>query len=367
MSGRNPRPGPLGLAANAFQPHALGTARRWRRMRRNELAARIGVTPATVSQYERGQACPSTAVLARLALALGVPAEFFTALTVAPAVGHAHFRSLRATSQADRDQAEAFGELAWRLVQTIEYHLHLPDLTLPALDCPEPAGIAEVEATAVEARTAFDLGDGPVPHMVRLLEAHGVVVLTLPDVDNRVDGFSRRYGTRPFVFANPAKNDKACSRMDAAHELGHLLLHPDTEPGSQIIERQATTFGSQFLAPSHVLRDELPARLDFDRLGELKRRWGIPLKALIYRGHAMGVYRDHTYHRGMDLLAGWGYPEPADLGPREHPALLGTAAIKLAERDITPNTLAHQAALPIGLVQAIFVAGSDPHPKLRLA
>ena len=157
MSDRAAKLGPLSLAASAFQPYLLGTARRWRRMRRNELAARIGVTPAAVSQYERGQARPSTTVLARLALATGMPVEFFAALTVAPDLGHTHFRSLRATSQADRDQAEAFGELAWRLVQAIEHHLHLPALALPTLDNPEPASTTEVEAAAVAARAACEV------------------------------------------------------------------------------------------------------------------------------------------------------------------------------------------------------------------
>lgn len=34
-------------------------------------------------------------------------------------------------------------------------------------------------------------------------------------------------------------DDKARSRFDAAHELGHLLLHHDAEPGSKVIENQA--------------------------------------------------------------------------------------------------------------------------------
>ncbi len=69
---------------------------------------------------------------------------------------------------------------------------------------------------------------------------------------------------------------------------------------------RATAFASEFLAPSTLLADELPPRLDF----ELKRRWDISLKALVYRGHDLGIYRDHTYRRGMSLLVQWGYPEP---------------------------------------------------------
>ncbi|MFI6823223.1 XRE family transcriptional regulator [Micromonospora sp. NPDC050187] len=354
------------MAAAGFEAHALGLARRWRRMRKNELARQIGVTAAAVSQYELGQARPSPAVLARLALALAMPVEFFASGFAVPATpGHAHFRSLRATSQAERDQAEAFGEVAWRVVEVIGRHLRLPALRLPHLDLPELVQAEDIRAAALAAREAFDLGTGPVPHMVRLLEAYGVIVLDLPDASERVDAFSRWYGQRPFVFLNPAKNDKARSRMDAAHELGHLLLHHDAEPGSQILEREATTFASDFLAPSTVLAAELPARLDFDRLNELKRRWGISLKALVYRGHELGVYRDHTYRRGMSLLAQWGLPEPGDLGPREQPSLLGKAVELLAQQRVTIDGLAGQAGLPPELARAVTSAGSERIPELE--
>jgi Zn-dependent peptidase ImmA (M78 family) len=236
--------------------------------------------------------------------------------------------------------------------------VHLHELRLPQIDLPEPAAPADIEAAALDARSAFGLGDEPILHVTRLLETHGVVVLILPDGSDRVDAFSHWYGQRPFVFASPTKNDKARSRMDAAHELAHLLLHHDAEPGSQILERQATEFASQFLAPPACLRDELPGRLDLERLHELKRRWGMSLKALVYRGHAMGIYRDHTYRRGMSLLAEWGYPEPGDLGPREAPSLMSRALPLLASRGISIDDLATYVALPTELLETVVAAGS---------
>ncbi|HEY0698691.1 MAG TPA: ImmA/IrrE family metallo-endopeptidase, partial [Micromonospora sp.] len=236
----------------------------------------------------------------------------------------------------------------------------------PHLDLPEPARPEDVRAAAVAAREAFGLDAGPVPHVVRLLEAYGVIVLALPDVSERVDAFSHWYGQRPFVFLNPAKNDKARSRRDAAHELGHLLLHHDAEPGSQLLEREATAFASEFLAPSTALAAELPTRLDFDRLHELKRRWGISLKALVYRGHDLGVYRDHTYRRGMSLLAQWGHPEPGDLGPREQPALLGRAVDLLDQQQVTVDHLATQAGLPPALARTVIDAATERVPELSL-
>ncbi|GGJ96981.1 hypothetical protein GCM10010123_28720 [Pilimelia anulata] len=81
-------------------------------------------------------------------------------------------------------------------------------------------------------------------------------------MSDRVDAFPHWDGQRPFVFADPSKNDKARSRMDTAHELGHLLLRHDAELGSQLLDRQATAFGSHLLAPTGQLRDELPGKLD---------------------------------------------------------------------------------------------------------
>ncbi|MFI6783756.1 XRE family transcriptional regulator [Micromonospora sp. NPDC050276] len=367
MTGGTRPPVPATAVVAAFEPHALGLARRWRRMRKNELARQIGVTAAAVSQYELGQARPSAAVLARLALALMMPVEFFAAGIPAPtSAGRAHFRSLRTTSQAERDQAEAFGEVAWRVVEVLSRQLRLPELRLPQLDLPEPARAEDIRAAAAAGRREFGLDDGPVPHTVRLLEAHGVIVLSLPDASERVDAFSHWYGQRPFVFLNPGKNDRARSRMDTAHELGHLLLHHDAEPGSQILEREATAFASEFLAPSPALAAELPTRLDFDRLHELKRRWGISLKALVYRGHDLGVYRDHTYRRGMTLLAQWGHPEPGDLGPREQPSLLGRAVALLGPQRVTIESLAAQAGLPAALARSVIDAASEQLPELRL-
>ncbi|MFD0008790.1 ImmA/IrrE family metallo-endopeptidase [Streptomyces sp. NPDC127178] len=73
-------------------------------------------------------------------------------------------------------------------------------------------------------------------------------------MSKRVDAFSHWYGNRPLVFRNPAKNDKARSRFDAAHEAGHLVMRLDAEPGSRIVENQAHDFAAEFLMPSAECR-----------------------------------------------------------------------------------------------------------------
>jgi len=165
-------------------------------------------------------------VLDKLAEVLEVPVEFFRAgnpVPVLPAAG-AHFRSLRSTSALERERALSFGELALAMFAAAELHVELPSMALPELEIPtdwaEDMDRAGIETLARQAREALDLAAGPVPHVVRLLEAHGVAVVRLEDTSDKVDAFCHQQGYRPLVLLSSGKQDKARSRFDAAHELG---------------------------------------------------------------------------------------------------------------------------------------------------
>jgi len=92
-------------------------------------------------------------------------------------------------------------------------------------------------------------------------------------------------------------------------------MHHDVEPGSRLVEQQAHIFAAEFLAPAAQIIDDLPDQLDWTVLQQLKRRWGVSLKALVMRAHTLGRINDHTYQRGMRQLATWNLPEPGSLGP----------------------------------------------------
>lgn len=353
--------------AGAFDPDELTLARKFRGLRKNELAQAVGVTPAALSQYELGQSRPSPAVLARLALALGVPVRFFVLGHRKPVTpSAAHFRSLRATTHLERDQALAFGQLAWRLMTGIEKYVELPQCSLPQLPLPVDPDRFDVAGAARQTRASMGVGAGPVPHVVRLLEVHGAVVMLLPAMSRRVDAFSHWYGSRPVIFLNPAKDDNARSRFDAAHELGHLVLHHDAEPGNRIVENQAHDFAAEFLMPREQIARELPARLDWDRLLQVKRRWGVSLKALVYRAHRLGILGESAYRAGMVTLARWGDPEPGDLGPRESPVLLTKAIAMLAETGVDLERLAKETGLAQDTVQEILRAADGTRPRMEM-
>jgi Zn-dependent peptidase ImmA (M78 family)/transcriptional regulator with XRE-family HTH domain len=356
--------------ATDFDGARLALARRLARQPRTALAARTSVTAAAITQYERGQARPTAPVLAELSLALGVPADFFRHGQPIQALSPnaAHFRSLRATPALVRDQALAFAELAVAVAEVVEQYVDLPPVDLPEFPVAPDAPAAAVADAARATRAHFQVDSGPISHVVRLLEAHGVLVLGLPDdcVDRRVDAFSTRATTRPLVLLSPMKDDKARSRFDAAHELGHLVMHPDVEPGSKIVESQAHAFAAEFLMPADQVRADLPQRVDWERLHAAKRRWGTSLRALVYRAHALGLLSDPAYRRANMQLAQEGNPEAGPLGPPESPMLLGRAIQLLADHGTTVDQLAGAARLPLEQVSNVLRAGSDTRPRLEL-
>ena len=352
-----------------FDGNRLSLARRLRRMTRTGLANLISVGPAAITQFEKGQSRPTNIVAGELALALGMSIEFFRVgrpIELVPSTG-AHFRSLRATPAISRDQALAFAELGLAISGLLERYVDFPNYDVPLQVIDEDPGANDVFEAARATRVLFGIPKGPIPNVVRLIEARGVIVLRMPpEIDYRVDAFSAIGQGRSIVLLSEAKADLARSRFDAAHELGHLVMHPDVEPGSKLIEAQAHGFAAEFLVPEEELVDELPRRLDWGRLQELKAHWGVSLKALATRAHLLGVWGDATYRRSMQTLAAQGYPEPGSLGPSESPYLLGAVANLIESSGIDLDSVAAAGGIPSATLRQIIAAGTENRPRLTL-
>lgn len=341
-----------------------------KRLPRTELAKRAGLTPGSITQYERGDVRPTRAALAALALGLGFPEDFFLGGRPIPTVpaGTAHFRSLRSTPAISRDQARAFAELALVLIDTLEEYADFPTLNLPVIPVDSTAPRSEVEHAAAATRARWQIGAGPIPHMIRLLESNGAVALRLPiTLDTRVDAFSTDAGSRPLVLLSPAKADKARSRFDAAHELGHLVMHHDQEPGIKPVEDAAHAFAAEFLAPSIELEPDLPRKIDWEALQEAKKKWGISMKSLVFRTRQLGIWSDSTARRANQMLAGWGYPEPGSIGVPESPYVIGAAWDLIIGSGISEESLRLSSRLTADQLAEIVQAGREDRPRLKIA
>jgi len=311
-----------------FDGERLRQARLYRGLRKQEVASLLNLTAASVGQYEQGKIRPSSSTLAKLALALGFPPQFFERgrpLGRMPA-DQAHFRSLRSTSKLDRDRLLVRLELLSEVVSHVEQHVRLPVCDLPT-DLPpllDGDQDAVIEDAAMNLRDRWELGRGPIDSVVRLVERHGVLVIRPTLGAPGVDAFSTAALARPMLVLSKDKDDAARSRFDATHELAHLLHHHDVEPGSAWVERQANRFAAAFLMPADALLKELPPRMSWPAYFQLKQRWRVSLAALLYRSKTLGRLSSDGYLRAQIFLRrqGWHLAEPVNIGVPEEPVLL---------------------------------------------
>lgn len=323
------------------------------------LAERVGVTAQAAHRWEAGGS-PRPELIPQIAQTLAVPPTFFFAEP--PEVDEAaatFFRSRVSATKAARRGATArlqwCGEIVTKLANE---WVELPEVRLPRFTLTDPlkASDEEIEIAAEETRRFFGIGDGPIANVVTVLEAHGVVVFKTPLGEGRLDAFSTWSDKgRPYVMLNADKKSAVRSRFDAAHELGHLVLHCACVPPNflddkdmfEAVERQADRFASAFLLPRRSAGRELAMRArSLDAMLMLKPRWGASLQSLLHRAHDLGHIEDATYKWMWVLLSrrGWRTSEPYDdmLAP-EWPALLREVFTTLRRAGIRPE---HEMVIP---------------------
>jgi Zn-dependent peptidase ImmA (M78 family) len=266
------------------------------------LARESGVPLRTLSAYENAHHTPPPATVARLAAALGVTPAFLAADDVDlldPDV--VSFRKLSRTTAGRRDAALAAGRIAIEVADWLEARLRLPAPDLPTLELHEPETAAEMT------RQRWGLGERAVPNAVHLLEAHGVRVFSLADDCREVDAFSLIRDDRPFVFLNTDRTAER-QRFDAAHELGHLLLHAGRERvHGRDREAEANRFAAAFLMPRRAVVAQGLREATVEQILVAKRRWTVSALAMTHRLHELRLLSDWNYRTACVELARDGY------------------------------------------------------------
>ncbi|MET9019219.1 XRE family transcriptional regulator [Actinopolymorpha sp. NPDC004070] len=361
MNSRTPTPSRPADVAALFDGARLTLARHLAGLRKSDLAARVEKSPTAVAAWESGAKRPTAPTVAQLALSLSVEPGFFAirpddvaALSATP-----HFRSLRSTSQLARDQAFAYGQLAVDIASCLERHVEFPEPDLPSLSVAVDDSDGDgPEQAAQLVRQQWGIEAGPVGHLVRLLENHGVLVVFSPEQTATVDAYSFDSRLRPVVILNPIKRDYYRERFDVAHELGHLIMHHDAEPGGRIVEDQAHRFAAELLMPANQIRELLPATMGghaWQTLARLKEQWGVSIQALLFRARWLGCLGDVSYRNAMSTISarGWRRNEPGLVSVIEQPSLLPRAVELLAQEGVDETQLVAQCRVPVDLFRTV--------------
>lgn len=254
-----------------------------------EFADALGIDRKTFQRFEAGMHNLSGKCAEKLTEISGYPLEFFSKGGVDyPNASAVSFRSLRSLTAVTRNAAVAAGVLAFELDDWIGKRFDLPKHSLPRLNNHAPAD------AALALRASWGIGVRPIGNMINMLESHGVRVFSLSEETRHLDAYSFWRNDTPYVFLNTMKTPEH-SRFDAAHELGHLMLHQHGGPTHRSAEDEANAFASVFLMPPADLRAHLPFVRGLADLLEGKKRWRVSAAALIYALHKQGVISDWHY------------------------------------------------------------------------
>ncbi|MFZ2386830.1 MAG: ImmA/IrrE family metallo-endopeptidase [Polaromonas sp.] len=357
-----------------FNPKRFSLARRRRGMTKREIAESIGVSERSVSAYEKGDQEPEPFNVQRMTKALNFPQAFFYASDPEElTMGIASFRSMSKMSARQRNAALGSGSIGLLLNEWLGKKFNLPELNLPDLgresgvltgpshresyeeDIPFPSKSTAngPEAAAEAFRSHWGLGELPVKNMITLLESKGVRVFSLAVDAKEVDAFSMWHGGKPFMFLNTFKSAEHC-RFDAAHELGHLVLHRHGQTQGPELEREANAFASAFLMPRKSVLSNAPRIATLPGLVRAKHYWKVSVAALNYRLHALGMTSDWVYRTLCIQLAEAGYrtKEP-EAGTHEKSLILEKVFKALRDEGVSKSDVANELLIPIEEINAL--------------
>ncbi|NKL59721.1 XRE family transcriptional regulator [Rhizobium leguminosarum] len=320
-----------------FVPERLIEARAARRiLSKKALATLISVNPSTVTRWEDGTSAPDADALAELAAHLHVRREFFLR-PVANSDRPLFYRTLASTLVKDLNYQESQMHWLQEISSIVEHYVDFPEVDIP--DVLQGASYKQlrdedIELIASDLRTHWSVGDGPCIDMMPLLERVGCIVGSIEMGTSKLDGLCSwaQGGNRPHILLSTDKMSFPRRQMDAAHELGHAILHrhvteEELKKDLKEIERQAFRFASAFLMPATTYSYEVKSA-SLASLLSLKERWRVSVKAQIRRlsdldiipaDHATSLYKLYS-------AKGWSREEPLDKNwPISEPTVLANA------------------------------------------
>lgn len=333
-----------------FEESRLKLARARRGLTAKALAEQAGVSVDTIKRLEKGQNQPEPQTVEKLAETLGYPRAFF----YGPKIdmidpGAVSFRSFSKMTAKERDASLSAGSVGLMLSSWIEERFGLPSPELLDLSYE-----ADPEVAAVHMRQHWSLGQQPIANLLALLEVKGIRLFSLTENTASVNAFSFWRGGRPYMFLNNFKTAES-SRFDAAHELGHLVMHMHGDPKKgRNVEREANAFASAFLMPAEDVIARIPSRITTDTVIRAKARWRVSAMAMAYRLHQLKRLSEWQYKSICIELTKRGYRtgEPGGI-VREKSKVWRQVLTILWQERVTQIDIAKELGLPLGEVEGL--------------
>lgn len=350
----------------------LREAREARGITAMSLAEIVGLTRSAISLYELGGKTPSPETMARISDVLQMPESYFRYPLRQRKAGTIFYRSMMAATKSARKRAER--RYAWlrEIIYYLRSHVQFPVPRLPQLDIPDPMLLSmdQIEELAMATRRFYNLGDGPISNLVALLENNGVIITRDELGADTLDAFSEFDPEEQVLYMVLGTENASAvrSRFDAAHELGHAVIHKNIDTSRlgrkaeyKLFEAQAHRFAAALLLPAESFANEFYSAT-LESLQAIKAKWKVSIAMMIVRAHDLGFISDDTAKKmwiGYSRRR-WRGNEPLDDKlSLEQPRLLQLSfQLLLEKRIITKDHVT--TSLPFSPVDIEKLAGLNP-------
>lgn len=300
------------MSKNIFNGKKLKNARVYRGKTVDVLASETKINKKDILAFESDKYKPTLENEMKLANALNFPKDYFNQSDANNVV--VENTHIRTESTLPRVDDIAFKEklvMTHRLLKFIQGYISFPEMNLPKnLNRND-----DIEDLAEKVRNYFNLGDGPIGNMVSLLEINGIFI-SATNIDKKgALAFSQKQSidkeSRYFISLGNDRKSAPIRNYDLAYELAYIV---STETNIQSKKFSKDEFACAFLMPRESFLTDLEGVHELEDYIELKKKWIVPVWAMILRGYQLGKvsYKKYMYLMNEMDKKGWSKKEPLD-------------------------------------------------------
>lgn len=321
-----------------------------------ELAELMLISKQAISQYETGANFPKPEVFEKLKEVLNFSHEYFLKEIPYKLTTPIFFRKMKTAKKREWEMFEVYVGYMVEIYQYLKKFINFPKPNFIRYE-KERYSFEEIQQIAVEVRKSWGLGLGPISNLTILLENNGFLISKIKMGRQKVDAcsvFKTNDGDfQPIIFLTP-DTSSVRSRLDAAHELGHFVLHSWVDKdyflaNKDRIEDEAQWFAGAFLLPFEAIKRESYSLTSLDALLLLKQRWKVSAQAILFRCLQLDLINknQYTYMQSKLSARGWRTFEPLDDEiEQEEPSMFKSAIQMILDNKIqTPTQIIECIAL----------------------
>ena len=322
-----------------FNGKRLKTARMFRAKTIDQLASETKINKKDILAFEEEKYKPVPENEMKLANALRFPREFFFQNdNIKVVVENTHIRPESPIPRVEEISYKEKIVMTHKIISFIERYIRFPEMNLPTnLNKHD-----DMETLATKVRRHWGLGDGPIGNMVTLLEVNGIAISGM-NVDKKGSvSFTQKQSidrnSRYLVCLGNDRKSATIRNFDLAYELAYIVSIEAGIPSKKFSKEE---FACAFLLPKETFFDDLAKAHELNDYVELKKKWIVPISAMILRSYQLEVinYKKYMYLMREMEKQGWLKKEPLDDNIKAtSPALLKKSVEMLIDNKIMNET-----------------------------